>query len=362
MRRLAGSAPVDCSARGFGPIFATSPCMSRNIIRNGLGAVGLLVAARLAARAWQASRYPLAGRVVLITGGSRGLGLLLAREYARQGARLVLAARDSAALERAAVELSAAGAEVMTVPCDVADRGRVDAMVAATVASFGRIDVVVNAAGEIEVGPMEAMTGRDFRQAMDTNFWGAFNVIDAALPHLCPDDSRIVNISSIGGLVSVPHLLPYSASKFALTGYSLGLRMELAQRGIPVITVCPGLMRTGSPINAKYKGNATAEHAWFSVADSLPFVSMSGQRAARAIVRASRRGDALLVLGLPAKLAALANALLPASVARASSVVTRLLPQGDSKRTYTGAAIDDPPPAWLTALGDRAAAQNNELG
>jgi NAD(P)-dependent dehydrogenase (short-subunit alcohol dehydrogenase family) len=336
--------------------------MSRNILRHGLGAVGLFVAARLAARAWQERRYSLAGRVVLITGGSRGLGLMLAREYARHGAKLVLAARDTAALERAALELSASGAEVMTVPCDVADRGRVDAMVASILASFGRIDVVVNAAGEIEVGPLEAMTGRDFRQAMDTNFWGAFHVNEAVLPHLCPGDSRIVNVSSIGGLVSVPHLLPYSASKFALTGYSLGLRMELARRSIPVVTVCPGLMRTGSPINAKFKGDAAAEHAWFSVADSLPVISMGGRRAARAIVRASRRGDVLLVLGLPAKLAALANALWPRSVVRASSVVTRLLPQGDSKRTYTGAALDEHPPGWLTALGDRAAARNNELG
>jgi NAD(P)-dependent dehydrogenase (short-subunit alcohol dehydrogenase family) len=336
--------------------------MSRNIIRNGLGAVGLLVAARVAARAWQASRYSLAGRVVLITGGSRGLGLLLAREYARHGAKLVLAARDTAALERAAVELSATGAEVMTVPCDVADRSRVDAMVEATLAGFGRIDVVVNVAGEIEVGPMDAMTEGDFKEAMGTNFWGAFNVINAALPYLRPGDSRIVNVSSIGGLVSVPHLLPYSASKFALTGYSLGLRMELARERIPVVTVCPGLMRTGSPINAKFKGDAAAEHAWFSVADSLPFISMSGERAARAITAASRRGDILLVLGLPAKVAALANALLPASVVRASSVVTRLLPQGTAKRTYTGAALDERPPAWLTALGDRAAARNNELG
>jgi NAD(P)-dependent dehydrogenase (short-subunit alcohol dehydrogenase family) len=336
--------------------------MSTNLIRNGIGALGLLAAARAVTRLWQESRYSLAGRVVVITGGSRGLGLLLAREYARHGARLVLVARDTAALERAAGELRDTGAEVLTAPCDIADRARVEGMVAATLERFGRIDVVLNAAGEIEVGPLEAMTRQDFHEAMDANFWGAFNVINAALPHLPAGDARIVNVSSIGGLLSVPHLLPYSASKFALTGYSLGLRMELARRGIPVVTVCPGLMRTGSPINAKFKGDAAAEHAWFSVADALPLLSMSGARAARAIVRASRRGDVLLLLGLPAKLAALANALLPTTVVRASTVVTRLLPQSSDTRTFTGAAIDQHPPAWLTALSDRAAARNNELG
>jgi NAD(P)-dependent dehydrogenase (short-subunit alcohol dehydrogenase family) len=220
---------------------------------------------------------------------------------------------------------------------------------------YGRIDLIVNAAGQIEVGPLEAMTPRDFRAAMDTNFWGAYHVINAALRHLAPGEGRIVNISSIGGLLSVPHLLPYSASKFALTGYSLGLGMELSAKGITVITVCPGLMRTGSPINAHFKGDSAAEYAWFSVADSLPLVSMGGERAARAIVRASRRGDRLLVLGLPAKLAALAQGLFPGALAGASSLVTRLLPQGTSRRVRTGAAIDHRPPSWLTRLGDRAA-------
>ena len=90
-----------------------------------------------------------------------------------------------------------------------------------------------------EVGPLESMTVRDFREAMNTNFWGAFNVIHAAFRHLRPGESRIVNISSIGGLVSVPHLLPYSASKFALQGFSLGLRQELeGAGGVDVTAAC----------------------------------------------------------------------------------------------------------------------------
>jgi NAD(P)-dependent dehydrogenase (short-subunit alcohol dehydrogenase family) len=336
--------------------------MTKSSMGRVLGAMGAAVAMTALVRRWRESRYSLVGRVVLITGGSRGLGLLLAREYARHGARLALIARDSAAVERACDELWAVGADVLGVPCDVSDEPRVVAMLERVVQRYGRIDLIVNAAGQIEVGPLEAMTPRDFRAAMDTNFWGAYHVINAALRHLAPGEGRIVNISSIGGLLSVPHLLPYSASKFALTGYSLGLGMELSAKGITVITVCPGLMRTGSPINAHFKGDSAAEYAWFSVADSLPLVSMGGERAARAIVRASRRGDRLLVLGLPAKLAALAQGLFPGALAGASSLVTRLLPQGTSRRVRTGAAIDHRPPSWLTRLGDRAAARNNELG
>jgi NAD(P)-dependent dehydrogenase (short-subunit alcohol dehydrogenase family) len=336
--------------------------MTKSPIASVLAAAGAMVAATALVRRWRERRYSLAGRVVLITGGSRGLGLLLAREYARRGARLALCARDSAALERACAELRSRQVDVLGIPCDVSDEARVSDMIQRVFQHFGRIDLVVNGAGQIEVGPLDAMTVRDFRAAMDTNFWGAFNVIHAALPHLVPGEGRIVNISSIGGLISVPHLLPYSASKFALTGFSLGLAMELSAKGIRVVTVCPGLMRTGSPINAHFKGDSAAEYAWFSVADSLPLLSIGGERAARAIVRASRRGDRLLVLGLPAKLAAIAQGLFPGAIVSASSAVTRLLPQGTGKRVHTGAAIDERPPAWLTALSDRAAARNNELG
>jgi len=336
--------------------------MSKTNLRTWIGAAALFAGLHTAARRWRESRYDLRGRVVLITGGSRGLGLLLAREYARHGARLALTARSGSALERAGGELRERGVDVVTVECDVSDPRSVSAMIGSVVAEYGRIDVVVNDAGQIEVGPLESMTVRDFRDAMNTNFWGAFNVIHAAFRHLPKGEGRIVNISSVGGIVSVPHLLPYSASKFALQGFSLGLGVELARRGVRVITVAPGLMRTGSPINASFKGDAEAELAWFSVADSLPLLSMSGERAARAIVRASRRGDPLLVLGLPAKLAAIAQALMPSSVAHASALVNRWLPTGTSTDKRAGSEVEARAPAWLTALGDRAAARNNELG
>jgi NAD(P)-dependent dehydrogenase (short-subunit alcohol dehydrogenase family) len=326
-----------------------------------VGALGAFWTARAALRRWQAARYDLRGRVVLISGGSRGLGLLLAREYARLGAKLALVARDAVALEHACEELRSTGTEVLGVACDVSEEEQVRDMVDRVAASFGRIDLVVNDAGTIEVGPLSTMTTDDFAEAMDINFWGAFNVIHHALPHLKSGAGRIVNISSIGGLLSVPHLLPYSASKFALTGFSLGLRAELAQRGISVVTICPGLMRTGSPVNAQFKGNVSAEFAWFSVADSLPFLSMKAERAAREIVRASRRGDVLLVLGWPAKLAALANALFPSLVVRSSELIARALPQSTDPSAVSGRQIERRVPSWLTALSDRAASANNEL-
>jgi NAD(P)-dependent dehydrogenase (short-subunit alcohol dehydrogenase family) len=325
-----------------------------------VGAVAAYAAFRLALGRWRESRYPLRGRVVLITGGSRGLGLLVAREYARQGAKLVLTARDAVALERARAELAATGAEVLAVTADVAEPLEVQRLIDAAVAHFQCLDVVVNVAGRIEVGPLESMQRADFENALRTNFWGAYNVNQAALPELERAGGRIVNIASIGGLLSVPHLLPYSASKFALTGYSLGLGMELGQRGVRVITICPGLMRTGSPRNASFKGDHAAEYAWFSVADSLPLISMSGKRAAAAIVRACRRGDPFVVLGLPAKLAALGQGVMPGTMTRLSAGIARALPHSADSSARRGAELE-PPPSWLTRASDRAARENNEM-
>src|SRR5204863_2185868 len=161
----------------------------------------------------------------------------------------------------------------------------------------GAIDVLVDNAGIIQVGPLETMTQEDFRRAMNTHFWGPLNTTLAVLPEMRRRKTgRIVNISSIGGKISIPHLVPYSASKFALVGLSEGLRAELAKDGISVTTVCPGLMTTGSPRNAFFKGQNQAEYAWFSISDALPGVAMNAEAAARAIIRACKRGDAEIVL------------------------------------------------------------------
>lgn len=327
-------------------------------------ALGMLAGAGLATRLVRSVGYSLRGRVVLVTGGSRGLGLVLAREYAAHGARLVLVARSAPELERATHELRARGAEALPVTCDVTDDASVEAAVGKAYDRFGQIDVLVNNAGEIEVGPVESMRRDDWERAFETNFWGALRFTLAVLPAMrARGEGRIVNISSIGGLVAVPHLLPYTASKFALTGLSLGLRAELAKDGVRVITVCPGLMRTGSPINVIYKGEHRAEHAWFSVGDSLPVLSMSARRAARRIVRATRTGQARVILSSPAKIAALANALTPGLVTSMMAIVNRMLPASTDPHGHTGhESASSAVPSWLTALGDRAARANNELG
>jgi short-subunit dehydrogenase len=325
------------------------------------GAGAILAALSLAQKK---NEYDLQGKIVLITGGSRGLGLVMAREFALQGAHIAICARDPEELEIAKKDLEYLGARVSAVPCDVTDREQVDLMVRTVKAHLGQIDVLVNNAGVIEVGPMETMTIEDYEEAMKTNFWGPLYTTLAVLPDMRERrEGKIVNITSIGAKLSVPHLLPYSASKFAALGFSEGLRAELAKDNIIVTTVCPGLMRTGSPRNAFFKGDHRAEYAWFSISDSLPVTAMSAERAARKIITACKRGEAEIVLSVQAKLAAKFHDLFPGLTSDLLGLVNRLLPKPGgigSERALGRESHSALAPSLLTALGDSAAKRNNE--
>ncbi|MGY1712004.1 SDR family NAD(P)-dependent oxidoreductase [Geodermatophilus sp. SYSU D00758] len=303
----------------------------------------------------------LTGRVALVTGGSRGLGLALARELLRQGCRVSICARDPEELERARAELARDGGEVLALPCDVARREQVEELVATTVDRFGRLDVLVTNAGVIQVGPLPTMRVEDFEDALGTMFWGTVLPTLAALPHLRETRGRVVTITSIGGKVAAPHLLPYAAAKFAAVGFSEGLTAELAREGIRVTTVVPGLMRTGSPRNAFFKGRAAREFAWFTLADSIPGLAMSAERAARRIVTAARRGRAEVVLTAPAVLAVRVHGLAPATTVRVLGLVNRLLPRADGigdravPGRVAGRGVDSRAFSRLTGLTRRAA-------
>jgi NAD(P)-dependent dehydrogenase (short-subunit alcohol dehydrogenase family) len=321
----------------------------------------------LAARAIRhyTRRYDLRGKTVLITGGSRGLGLVLGREFVFRGAKVAICARDVEELEFAGSDLVRPGRPVLAMPCDVTSQEEVGRMVAAVRDHFGKIDVLVNNAGVIDVGPIESMTLADYKETLNVNLLGPLHTMLAVIPEMRQrGGGRIVNITSIGGKIAVPHLAPYSVSKFALIGLSKAMRAELAKDGIIVTTVCPGLMRTGSPRNAKFKGRHRSEYAWFSISDSLPFLSIGAERAARRIISALQHGKAEVIFPWYAKLAVMAQTIAPELVANLLGLINRLMPAPGGigaervKGSESQSAIS---PSWLTLLGDRAAQRNNEV-
>ncbi|GCE20701.1 ketoacyl reductase [Dictyobacter kobayashii] len=304
-------------------------------------------------------KIDIQGKVVLITGGSRGFGLAMAEEFAREGARLVLCARDEEELLRAQSQIKQLGAEVITFPCDVAQPAEVEQVIAQATAHFGAVDVLVNNAGIISAGPWQTLTRADFEQSMNIMFWGTYNMTMAVVPQMRARKSgRIVNITSIGGKVSVPHLLAYSSAKFATAGFSEGMRAELAKDGVCVTTVVPGLMRTGSQVNTTMKGEShRIEYSLFTLLDTLPLFSISAQRAAQYVVQATKKGSAEIIITLPAQLLARLNGAFPELVAPLMSLSTRFLPSGDGKGTesYSGRESETAVTrSFITSLGQKA--------
>jgi NAD(P)-dependent dehydrogenase (short-subunit alcohol dehydrogenase family) len=297
--------------------------------------------------------------VAVVTGASRGLGFLLARELADRGHDLVVNARSESGLAVAAAALQERGAEVVTVPGDVSDPAVGQQLVDAATERFGRLDVLVTNAGTIQVGPAFAMRAQDFANAMDLMFYGVLHPVLAALPVMKQRGAgRILIISSIGGKLPAPHLLPYVAAKHASVGFAEGLRVEAIRHGITVTCAVPGLMRTGSPRNALFTGDQSGEHRWFTLGDSLPVVSMDAERAARKLVGAALKGKPEVVTTPLAKIGMRVHGVAPATTMRLVSVVNRLLPSDETPRPMRPGHAVEKPARWfdsLTTLTRRAA-------
>ena len=257
---------------------------------------------------------------------------------------MAICARDETELEEARADLESRGAEVLAVLCDVADPAQVAAMVDAVVRHYGQIDILINNAGIMVVAPVESLTRADFERVMDVNFWGMLNPTLEVLPGMrARGVGRIVNITSIGGKIAVPHLLSYTCAKFAAVGLSEGLRAELADTGISVTTVVPGLMRTGSHLNAEFGGEQQGEYRWFALGASAPYpIAIGADRAARLIVRAAKRNQTECTYPVSAVVAARLSGLLPNTTTNALTLVNRFLPQAPlaAAGTSSGATID----------------------
>ncbi|MFA0962306.1 SDR family NAD(P)-dependent oxidoreductase [Roseivirga sp. BDSF3-8] len=329
-------------------------------------ALGGFLAGRAIAREILASKYSFHDKVVLVTGGSRGLGLVMARQLAEQGARIAICARDEEELEAAHHQLRAHGAwDVLTIQCDITRATDISNAVEKVSNYFHGLDVLINNAGQILVGPQENMSIKDYQELMKIHFYAPLRFMQAAIPLMEEQgEGRIINISSIGGKISFPHLLPYSTSKFALTALSEGMYTSLRKKNIIVTTACPGLMRTGSPRNSRVKGDYEKEYRWFKISDSLPVLSANAEKAAAKILKACRRGTPEIILTLPARLANFVYGISPSLMLRMFEYAdSHMLPEGDGNSASSygyETKYEKERTAW-TRLTDEAARKNNEM-
>jgi len=329
---------------------------------------GLSLVAALASRR---SSFALGNRVVLVSGGSRGLGFALADEFLRRGARVAICARDPAELDRALQKLSGSSGpgwgegRVTAVAADLLQPGQATKAVREVEALWGPIEVSVHDAGIMQVGPWDQMPDSAFRDAMELHCWAALELARAVLPGMLRRrEGRLVHISSIGGLVPVPHMLPYTTSKFALVGLSQGLATEVRRHGVRVTCVCPFLTRTGSQEHVELRGQHQKEFAWFGASGAFPLTSQSAAHVARAAVNACQRGQAQLTMALPGKLAALAHGVAPSAMVTALAWASRLLPASPKApaAARTGAESYGPwTRRWIQPLIRASAQRFNEV-
>jgi len=303
----------------------------------------------------------------LVLGASRGLGLLMAAELGAAGYDLAVVARSADGLDAARGDLEATGARVVTLPADLSVRAQAESCVDAAARELGGLDVVIANAGIIQVGPLSAIDAQDVADAHDAIFWAAVYPVLRAVEVMRRAGTRghIGVVTSIGGKIPTPHLLPYTAAKFATTGFAEALRTEVAKDGITVTTAIPGLMRTGSPRNALVAGDREPEYRWFALLDSIPLLSMDARAAARRIVRATLAGRGEVVLTPAAKVGIRVHGVAPAVTTGLLALLNRLLPDpgpGASAAPEPGHSLPEQP-GWfraLTTLTGRAATRNRE--
>jgi NAD(P)-dependent dehydrogenase (short-subunit alcohol dehydrogenase family) len=323
----------------------------------------------------QTSQRPVA----LVAGGSRGLGLLIAQELAERGHDVAICARDlAAAAEGARIAESDARAaagtaagRVVAYSCDVSDRAAVQQLVTDVERDLGPVDVLIHVAGIIQVGPAETNTLEHFDDAVGVMLMGPVNTAWTVLPSMrARGHGRIGVVTSIGGKLPSPHMLPYTTAKFGAVGFTEALSAELVGTGVTATTIVPGFMRTGSPENALFTGDRAAEYAWFAPSASLPLITTDPRRAARKMVRAVLAGKPVLELTPLTVLGSRFHGLMPATTVRIVKAVVHLLPDApglpDDSVARPGreaaARLGTGVVHGLTVLGRRAAGRLNQRG
>ncbi len=273
------------------------------------------------------------GHNVLITGGTRGLGLQMVREFSRRGATVFFCARHADEVDRAEEQLDREGYKnVFGLVADVAHPDGPASAVARIAAMAGPIDILVNNAGTIQVSPFVDSDETAFHECLDVFLHAPLRMSREVLPEMmAAGTGTIVNITSIGGQIPAPHLVPYNCGKAAMVALSEGMSVELDRYGVNVLTVKPGLMRTGSHRNAMFGGHAAQEYEWFSRAAIAPGLAISASSAANSICDAVAGRKRTLALGWEAKLGPLFHALMPELSHSLTSFIEKRLPSAGAE-------------------------------
>lgn len=245
-------------------------------------------------------------KVVLITGGTSGIGKALAFSFGRAGAKVAFSGRNQQTLNQTSQELTAAGIDNLAIQADVSVEEQCAYMVQQAVTTYGRLDVLINNAGISMRALFEEVDLDVIRKVMDINFWGTVYSTKYALPHILERKGSVIGISSIAGYRGLPARTGYSASKFAMHGFLETLRTELLHKGVHVMVACPGftasnIRNTALAANGQQQGESPREEGDM----------MTAEEVADRILKATQRRKRDLVMTFQGKLTVFLNKWLP---------------------------------------------------
>lgn len=256
----------------------------------------------------------LAGRTAVVTGAGSGIGRAIAVSLAVRGCQLALADIDEAGLSGTRALLEGRGAGVSLHRLDVADPKAVAAFPNAVAQQHDKVDLLFNNAGVAVGGAFEEVSESDFQWLFEINFWGVVRMTRAFLPVLRrSEEARIVNISSLFGLISPPGQTAYSASKFAVRGFSNALRFELEGSTVGLTVVHPGGVATSIAKNSRKPDSRSEVEIEAAIARIEKMLRMPAERAAEIIVRGVAKGKARILVGADARICSLIERFMPVS-------------------------------------------------
>lgn len=242
-------------------------------------------------------------KVVLVTGGSSGLGRVIAEAFGAAGGKVVIAAREADAVEQAVGEMADTGCDVLGVPADITRQEDVDRLFEQVLERFGRLDVLVNNAGRSMRGNVLDTTPEQFQELMDLNLIALVRCTRAAVPHLLKQRGHVINIGSLAAKSSARWVGAYPATKHAVAAYSQQLRLELGPEGLHTLLVCPGPIARKDPRTCPLEGAEAVPESARTPGAGLKTRGIPPDKLAAAILRACRRRQPELVVPSKARLA-----------------------------------------------------------
>jgi len=253
-------------------------------------------------------QFTYQGKVVLVTGGARGLGYIMARQLVEEGAKVIICARDADQLDKAYVLLRNHGEVTYPYVCDITEKENIVQLAYFIKKRFGRLDVLINNTGTITINPIEQLPLNNYKKFIESHLWGPMQLVRVLIPLLSKSrEAKIVNIFSVGGKISLAKSQPYDVNEIVHAVFYDNISRVITGKNIKLTAIYPEFKDQDLPVNLKLKGHSEQELAWSKFNESRPLISLYAENVGKQILKTAQIGKKTLTLPFPRELARIVN-------------------------------------------------------